>query len=88
MATSVRLPGFIRDCQSLITNELQFADAWEALKQEYAAMQANGIQITDADLTEIGVNTQQFLAALAAMQEVVDYVHTPVRAAKLYRVRR
>jgi hypothetical protein len=86
-----RKTGFITDCQTLITEELRFADAWEALKQEYAAMQTNGITITLADVQQVIpdiTDIAHFNAALSAMQEVVDYVHTPVRAAKLYRVRR
>jgi hypothetical protein len=85
---SPRLAGFINDCQTLITNELQFADAWEALKQEYTAFGTNGITITDADVADLGVTAAQFLAALAAMHSVVDFIHVPATAAKLYRVRR
>jgi len=88
MATSQRLPGFIADAQTAITNELQFADAWSGLKTEYDAMVANGVVITDADVAALGVTAAQFLQALLAMQEVVDYIHVATRAQKLYRVRR
>lgn len=80
--------GFITDAQNLITQNLQFADNWSALQQEYSTFTANGITITDADVVALGVTAAQFNAALSAMQEVVDYVHVAIRAAKLYRVRR
>ena len=83
-----RLAGFINDCQTLITNELQFADAWSALKAEYDTFATNGITITDADVEALGVNAAQFGQALQAMQSVVDYIHVPATAAKLYRVKR
>ena len=88
MAATLRLPGFVTDCQTGITHLLQFADAWDALRQEYNAMQANGVVITDADVAELGVTAAQFNAALGAMQEVVDHAHVATRAAKLYRVKR
>jgi hypothetical protein len=81
-------PGFITDAQSLITQTLQFADAWSALKAEWDTFSANGISITDADVAALGVTAAQFNAALGAQQEVVDYIHVATRAAKLYRVRR
>lgn len=81
-------PGFITDAQTLITQELQFSDAWSALQQEYATFTTNGVTISDADVAALGVTAVQFNQALVAMQEVVDYVHVATRAAKLYRVRR
>lgn len=81
-------PGFINDAQTLITNTLQFADAWGALQQEFSTFATNGITITDADVVALGVTAAQFNQALAAQQEVVDHIHVPTRAAKLYRVRR
>lgn len=86
-----RKDGFIKDCQTLITNELQFADAWEGLKQEFLAMQANSVNITQQDLDAAGmtgITPQQFQDALTTMQTVVDFIHTPATAAKLYRIRR
>lgn len=83
-------PTFISDCQTLISQELQFADAWSALKAEFDTFATNGISITDADVEAIipGITAAQFNQALAAMQEAVDYIHVATRAAKLYRVRR
>ncbi len=81
---------FLYDCQTGITNVLQFADAWSALKAEFDTFTANGVIITDADVQKIlpDVTAAQFTAALTAMQEVVDYLHVATRAAKLYRIRR
>lgn len=89
---SPRTQGFIADVQNIITQQLQFADAWSALQQEYAAMTTNGALPTQGDIDTVfgtGVLTlAQFNAALVAQQEAVDYVHVATRAAKLYRVRR
>jgi hypothetical protein len=87
-----RTQGFIQDTQTLISNTLQFADAWSALQQEYAAMQTNGIQIVQADLDAVfGANAltpAQYQAALVAQQALVDSIHVQATAAKLYRLKK
>ena len=89
---STRMTGFIADCQTQITQILNTADAWSALQQEYAAMTTNGTLPTQADVDAVfgvGVITlAQFNAALTAQQSVIDNIHVPATAAKLYRVRR
>ena len=80
--------GFIQDTQTQITEILRVADNWSALKSEWDTFATNGITITDADVAALGVTAAQFNQALAAQQEVVDYIHVATRAAKLYRVRR
>ena len=81
-------PGFITDAQNVITMQLQFADNWSALQQEFSTWAANGVVLTDADVAALGVTAAQFNQALAAQQEVVDYIHVATRASKLYRVKR
>jgi hypothetical protein len=87
-----RIQGFIADCQTLISEQLRITDAWSALQQEYAAMTTNNALPTQPDIDAVfgtGVLTlAQFNAAISGEQEVVDYVHTATRAAKLYRVKR
>ncbi len=85
---SPRMTRFIIDCQAQITNVLQFADSFDALKHEYATFSTNGVALTDADVAELGVTATQFTQSLVAFQEVVDYCHVSTRAAKLYRLKR
>lgn len=82
--------GFIRDCQTLVTEQLRITDAWSALQQEFSTFSTNGVVIDDAAVQAVipGVTAAQFNAALVAEQEVVDFTHTATRAAKLYRIRR
>lgn len=86
-----RLNGFIQDVQTIITQQLEFADAWSALQQEYNAMQTNGVVIAQTDLDAVfgaGVVTvAQWNAALVAQQSVVDNIHVAATAAKLYRLK-
>jgi hypothetical protein len=86
------MQGFISDAQTQITETLRIADAWAALKEEYAAMTTNGTLPTQPDIDAVfgaGVLTlAQFNAALAAQQAVIDSIHVAATAAKLYRVRR
>ena len=87
-----RLQQFVYDCQTQITETLKVADAWSALKAEYDAMTTNGVLPTQTEIDAVfgaGVITlAQFNAALGGQQEVITYIHDPIRAAKLYRVRR
>jgi hypothetical protein len=86
------MPGFIADVQTQITETLKVADAWSALQQEYAAMTTNGTLPTQPDIDAVfgagALTLAQFNAALVAQQALIDSIHAPATAAKLYRVRR
>jgi hypothetical protein len=86
-----RTQNFIRDCQTQVTELLKVADAWAALKEEYAAMTTNNALPTQPDIDAVfgagALTLAQFNQALAAQQAVVDNIHVPTTAAKLYRMR-
>ncbi len=86
-----RVAGFIENVRSAITESLRIADAWSALKYEYDAFTTNGVSITQADLDNVFgagvVSVAQFNAALVAQQGLVDALHVPATAAKLYRLK-
>jgi hypothetical protein len=81
-------PSFLTDAQNVINAQLQFADSWSALQQEFSTWAANGIVLTDQDVISFGMTAQEFLAVLGAQQEVVDYIHVPTRAAKMYKLKK
>lgn len=87
-----RQSGFVADTATQITNLLQFADYWEALKQEWEAMLTNGNKPTLSDVEAVfgaGVLTvAQYEAALQSMQAIVDSIHASATRAKLYRMKR
>jgi hypothetical protein len=83
---------FIPDCQTVIVQELQFIDVWTSLKTEFDTFVANGIAITQTDIDAVfgpgRLTLAQLNETLTAMQEVANFVHDPIRAAKLYRMKR
>ena len=86
-----RLSGFLENVRTVVTDSIRTADQWSSLKYEYDSFATNGVAITQTDLDAVfGVGTvtvAQFNQALAAQQALVDALHVPATAAKLYRLR-
>ena len=86
-----RLSGFLENVRTIVTDSIRVADQWSSLKYEYDAFTLNGVVITQADLDAVfgagTVTVVQFNQALAAQQGLVDALHVPATASKLYRLR-
>jgi hypothetical protein len=93
-----RIDGFTEEVRSLVKDSLRIADAWSGLKAEYDAFVTNlGATPVKQDVLNgvFGLDKQglpvvteaQFIAGITAQQALVDALHVPATAAKLYRLK-